>query len=447
MASVIEHLLENLSWNSWTRAKDLHRRILFTLGILIVYRLGTYVPLPGINPDAMKTLAQEYGGQGILSMFNMVSGGALERMGIFALNLMPYISASIIVQLMTAVVPYFMALKKEGESGKRRLSQYTRYGTVALAAFQAVSLASLLMLRPGIVYDPGWFFYVSTLITIVGATLFLMWLGEQITGRGVGNGSSMIIYAGIMANLPVSVFHTLDSARVGGISSLQLVTLIAVVLAVVALIVFMERAYRKVVVQYPKRQVGRQVYGGEQTYMPLKLNATGVLPPIFAMALLQFLTMLGNWPLLKKIPLVGPFLSSVFSGYGIGMLAMQVILIVFFSFFYTSIVFNPEETAENLRKNGAFIPGYRPGTMTADYFIYLLNRLTVLGAAYIAFVVILPSLANYLFHLDFPFQGTSFLISVSVSLELISQVHSYLISHQYSRLLKRQSNEKGRVPF
>lgn len=437
-SSVAEQLVATLSWKAWAQAKDLHKRIFFMLGVLIIYRLGTYIPLPGIDPLAMKAVAEEYGGQGILGMFNMVSGGALERMGIFALNLMPYISASIIVQLMTAIFPYFVALKKEGESGKRKLSQYTRYGTVGLASFQSMSLAALLMSKPGIVYDPGGFFYISTLVTVVGATLFLMWLGEQITARGIGNGSSMIIYAGIMANLPISVGRALMTSRAEGVSSLQVLAVVVGASLIIGFIVFMEKAYRKIVVQYPKRQVGRHVYGGEQTYMPLKLNATGVLPPIFAAALLGFFKMLGSWPLLQKIPVLNGILSTFFADYGPISLLVQVVLIVFFSFFYTTIVFNPEETAENLRKSGAFIPGYRPGVMTANYFTYLLDRLTVVGSVYIAFVVVLPAMANYLFSLRFPFQGTSFLISVSVSLELISQVHSYIISHQYGALLRRQ---------
>jgi preprotein translocase subunit SecY len=442
--SVAEQFLANLSWKSWSQAKDLHKRIFFTLGILIVYRLGTYVPLPGVNPEAMRALAKEYGGQGLLNMFNLVSGGALERMSVFALNLMPYISSSIIVQLLTALLPYFMALKKEGESGKRKLNQYTRYGTVGLASFQAVVLASVLMSRPGVVYEPGSFFYVTTIVTIVGATLFLMWLGEQITARGIGNGSSMIIYAGIMANLPGAIAQTLEMGRMGNITPAQMIFTGAAIVAIIAFIVFMERAYRKVTVQYPRRQMGQQVYGAEQTYMPLKLNTTGVLPPIFAATILGFFDTLMNWPLLKKVPFLGDILGFALGRQGLGILFVQATLIIFFSFFYTTIVFNPEETAESLRKNGAFIPGYRPGAMTAGYFVYLLNRLTVLGSGYIAFIVILPALVNWGLGLNFPFQGTSFLISVSVSLELISQVHSYIISHQYGDLLRKQG--KGRVP-
>lgn len=437
MASVSEQLISNLSWKSWARATDLHKRIYFTLGVFIVYRLGTYVPLPGINPEVMKTLASKYA-TGFLAMFNMVAGGALERMSIFALNLMPYISASIIVQLMTAIFPYFMALKKEGESGKRKLSQYTRYGTVALASFQSMGIASLLIRQPGLVFDPGILFYLSTVITIVGATLFLMWLGEQITARGIGNGSSMIIYAGIVANLPRSLLQALELGRTGSISSLEMVLGAAGIAGIIGFIVFMERAYRKVTVQYPKRQVGPQVHSAEQTYMPIKLNITGVLPLIFAVALLGFFRMLGNWSVIQYIPVVKDVFPVLFSDRGFFAIALQVGLIVFFSFFYTTIVFNPEETAENLRKNGAFVPGYRPGTMTAQYFLYLVNRLTTVGSIYIALVAVFPALVSQIFRVNFPFQGTSFLITVSVTLEMISQVHSYIISHQYSGLLKRK---------
>lgn len=441
MASVSEQFLANLSWKSWSQAKDLHKRILFALMALIVYRIGSYIPIPGVNPDAMKILAKEYGGKGVLGMFNIVSGGALERMTIFALNLMPYISASIIVQLLTALFPYFMALKKEGEMGKRKLTQYTRYGTVAIACVQSLALASFLLSKPGVVDEAGFSFYLSLMVAIVGATLFLMWLSEQITSRGIGNGSSIIIYAGIMATLPRVIFQTLEMSRTGGLSSFDLAMTVGIVCAIIFFIVFIERAYRKIVVQYPKRQVGKNVYSGEQTYMPLKLNITGVLPPIFATAILGFLDILGNWTVLKNIPFLGSLMKSLFSGGGFSILFMQISLIIFFAFFYTVIVFNPDETAENLRKNGAFIPGYRPGAMTSNYFSYLLNRLTVVGAAYIAFIVVLPSILNLVFRLQFPFQGTSFLISVSVSLELISQIHSYIISHQYANLMKRQKRK------
>lgn len=441
MASVSEQLLANLSWKAWTQATDLHKRILFTLGIFIVYRIGTYIPLPGIDPAELALLAEKHMTKGILGMFNVVSGGALQNMGIMMLNLMPYISSSIIIQLMTAIFPYFIALKKEGESGRRKLTQYTRYLTIVLASVQALGAARAMVAYPRLVIDPGISFYVSTCVTIVGATLFLMWLGEQITSRGVGNGSSMIIYAGIMAKLPQIIFEKLEVGRVGGLSSAAMMAVVGSIIALVVFVVFMERAYRKVIVQYPKRQFGRQVYSAEQTYMPIKLNMTGVLPPIFAMALLSFFQMLAKAPFVESIGWLRFAMQMVFEGWGF--VIFQVFMIVFFAFFYTTIVFNPEETAENLRKNGGFVPGYRPGSMTAEFFVRLLNRLTVIGASYLAFVVIFPGLMNFLFHLDFPFQGTSLLIAVSVSMDIIVQVHSYLIAHQYGALMRKMGRGPG----
>lgn len=443
MTSVSEQLIANSSWSAWKKAKDLHKRIFFTLFILIIYRFGSYIPLPGINPEQMRLLAEQHK-SGFLGMFNMVSGGALERMSVFALNLMPYISSSIIVQLMTAIFPYFMALKKEGASGRRKLSQYTRYGTIGLAIFQAIALSSALMSQGGaVVYDPGFFFIFSTIVTILGATLFLMWLGEQITARGVGNGSSMIIYGGIMAVLPRAIFHTLELNRTGGVASSEMVFTVLGTVAVIAFIVFMERSFYKVKVQNPRQKMAStgHVYGTEQTYIPLKLNPTGVLPPIFAMALLGFFKILGSWPLLQSVPILKTVFGTLFADGGLISIIIQFILIIFFAFFYTTIVFNTEETADNLRKNGSFIPGYAPGVKTAQYFVYLLNRLTVIGSAYLACIVVLPSFLNYAFGTNFTFQGTSFLISVSVSLELISQVHSHLVSHQYGHLMRKRSKK------
>lgn len=436
MASVSEQLLANLSWKAWAQAKDLHKRIWFTIGIFIVYRFGTYIPLPGIDPSEMAAWSGQHS-KGILAMFNMVSGGALARMSIMALNLMPYISASIIVQLLTAVFPYFIALKKEGESGKRKLSQYTRYGTVALASVESYGMAAWIMSFPRLVVDPSAFFYVTTVVTMVGATLFLMWLGEQITSRGVGNGSSMIIYAGIVSGLPAKIINTLISSRSGGVHPVMIFASIFGVVAIIAFIVFMERAYRKVVIQYPKRQVGRQVFGAEQTYMPIKLNSSGVLPPIFAMALLSFVRVFAQSGVVMNVPILRTFFQYFFMESWLFIL-VQVAFITFFAFFYTPIVFNPEETSENLRKNGGFISGYRPGKMTSDFFEYLINRLTVIGAAYISFVVILPAVLNAFFKLEFSFQGTSFLIAVGVSMDMITQIHSYLIAHQYDMLLKKK---------
>ncbi|BDB96002.1 preprotein translocase subunit SecY [Candidatus Hydrogenosomobacter endosymbioticus] len=435
MASVSEQLLSNLSWSAWSKAKDLHKRIWFTLGIFVVYRFGTYIPLPGIDPNELASWTHQYA-NGILGMFNLVSGGALGRMSIMALNLMPYISASIIVQLMTAIFPHFIALKKEGESGRRKLSQYTRYGTVILASMEAMGIASWISSYPKLVVDSGPFFFASTVVTIVGATLFLMWLGEQITSRGVGNGSSMIIYAGIVAGLPPKMVSTIMMSRAGGVSSGSVMATVAIIMFVVVLIIFVERAYRRVVVQHPKRQVGRQVYSSEQTYMPIKINSTGVLPPIFALAFLSFLRIFAQSRIVSEIYPLQLFFRYFFTEAWLFML-IEIVVIVFFAFFYTPIVFNPDETAENLRKSGGFIPGYRPGKMTAEFFSYLLTRLTVIGAAYISFVVVLPSFLNYMFKMDFPFQGTSFLIAVGVSLDMITQVHSYLIAHQYENLLRR----------
>jgi preprotein translocase subunit SecY len=440
MASASEQLLANLSWRAWSQASDLHRRIFFTLGVFIVYRLGSYIPLPGINPIEMKALASE-NNTGLLAMFNIISGGALERMSIFALNLMPYITSSIIVQLMTGVFPYFEALKKQGETGKQTLNKYTRYGTVLLASFQSFGIAAFLMERPGLVLDPGIFFYIVTVLTIVGSSLFLMWLGEQISSRGVGNGSSMIIFAGIVASLPQSVLQTLELSRTGGLSSGMMIATILIACSIIGFIVFMEKAYRKVLVQYPKRQAqpGQpNAYGAEQSYMPIKINSTGVLPAIFSSALLGFLKMIGQFRFLEHVPWLQDGLQSIFMDGGTWSMVIQAALMIFFSFFYTSIVFNPEETAESLRKNGAFIPGYRPGMMTAEYIEYLLHRLTAIGSLYLAFIVILPAFLNRIFSLKLPFQGTSFLILVSVSLEIITQVHSYLISHQYSHLLRKK---------
>ena len=441
MASVSEQLLSSLSWGSWKQASDLHRRILFTLWIFIIYRLGTYIPLPGIDPVAMKIMASDYTSQGVLKMFNLVSGGALERMSIFALNLGPYISSSIIVQLMTALFPYFMALKKEGEAGKRKLNQYTRYGTIGLSVFQAAGLASLLSMRPGLVLDPGFFFYGSTVVTIVGSTLFLMWLGEQITARGLGNGSSMLIYAGIVSTLPRSIVQTLELGRAGGSQFFEAFLGVVAAGVVIMFVVFMEKAYRKVMIQYPRRQVGRQVFSAEKTYMPIKMNSTGILAPIFAMALMQMFFTLTNINFIQAIPILGPSLRFLFVESYMFSLLTRVMLIIFFSFFYTSVVFNPEETAENLRKSGAFIAGYRPGITTANYFTALLNRLTVVGSVYIAFVVVFPDVMR-MAGFNFPATGTALLIVASVTIEVVSQVYSYVISHQYGNLWKKRSGQK-----
>ncbi len=444
MSSAIEQLGASLSWQTFAKADALKKRIWFTLGALIVYRFGTYIPLAGINPDVIGEIARRNSG-GILAMLDMFSGGALGRLTIMSLNLMPYISASIIVQLLTAISPYFEALKKEGEAGRKKLNQYTRYGTVLLASLQAYGIAVGLEHGIGssdpLVIDPGWFFRLSTVITLVGSTLFLMWLGEQITARGIGNGTSMIIYAGIVANLPQSALKTLELGRTGSLSIAIILFILVVIVAVIALIVFMEKAHRKVMVQYPKRQVGKKLFAGETSYLPIKLNSTGVIPPIFASSLLLFPTTMASFASFDRFTWFGTVMQYLTHG-NIVFMVLFASLIIFFSFFYTAIVFNPEETAENLRKNGGFIPGYRPGKMTAEYFDYLLTRLTVVGSVYLAFVCLLPEFLMSQVTLNFYFGGTSLLILVSVTMDTVSQVHAHLISYQYEGLIKK-ARQKG----
>jgi preprotein translocase subunit SecY len=439
MASVAEQLAANINLGVFSKATELKKRLWFTLGCLIVYRLGTYIPLPGIDPAVMAQIFNSQRG-GILGMFNMFAGGALARMSIFALGIMPYISASIILQLMTAVSPHVEALKKEGEAGRKKINQYTRYLTVVLAAFQAYGLAIGMEAMSGpagsAVTDPGWFFRISTVITIVGGSLFLMWLGEQVTARGIGNGTSLIIFIGIVANLPHALVSTLELGRTGAMSPLFIVFLIAMAVAVVTFIVFVERAQRRILVQYPKRQQGNRIFGGESSHLPLKLNTSGVIPAIFASSLLLLpATVTGfagkggpDW-------LVGAMATI---GYGRPLhMVLYAALIVFFSFFYTSIVFNPQETAENLRKHGGFIPGYRPGARTAEYFDYVLTRLTAAGALYLAAVCVLPEILIAQYGVPFYFGGTSLLIVVSVTMDTVAQIQSHLIAHQYEGLIKK----------
>lgn len=439
MSSAIEQLGSALSWSTFAKADALKKRIWFTLGVLIVYRFGTYVPLAGVNPDVIGEIARQNAG-GILAMLDMFSGGALGRMTIMSLNLVPYISASIIVQLLTAISPHFEALKKEGEAGKKRLNQYTRYGTIILAALQgygiAVGLEKMMGHSAPLILDAGMFFRLSTVITLVGSTLFLMWLGEQITARGIGNGTSMIIYAGIVANLPQSALKTLELGRTGSIHGLLIVGTLVVCAAVIAFVVFMERAHRKVVVQYPKRQVGSKMFSGETSYLPIKLNSTGVIPPIFASSLLLLPQTIGGFGSFDKVPWLGDLMRYLSHGNVVFMIAFAS-LIIFFSFFYTAIVFNPDETAENLRKNNGFVPGYRPGKMTSQYFDYLLTRLTAVGSLYLTFVCLLPEVLMSQVSLGFYFGGTSILILVSVTMDTVSQVHAHLISYQYEGLIQK----------
>ncbi len=440
MASAAEQLAANINIKAFAKAEDLKKRIWFTLGVLIVYRLGTYIPLPGINPAVMAEFAKSHGG-GIFGMVDMFSGGALSRMSIMALNIMPYISASIIVQLMTAIVPTFEALKKEGESGRRKLNQYTRYLTVFIAVLQsygaAVGLESLQGAAGSAVVDPGYFFRLTTVVTIVGATLFLMWLGEQITSRGIGNGISLVIFAGIVANLPSSIINALELGRTGALSYLFILFILIFSIGMMAFIVFMERAQRRVLIQYPKRQVGNKMFGGDSSHLPIKLNSTGVIPPIFASSLLLLPISIAQFSSAGSGPeWLQWILGSLHKG-GAFYICLYLFLIVFFAFFYTSIVFNPQETAENLKKNGGFIAGYRPGKNTADYLDTLITRLTVMGAAYLAFVCAVPEFFYAAYALPFYLGGTTFLIAVSVPMDTVAQIQSHLLAHQYEGLLKK----------
>ncbi|MCO6419446.1 preprotein translocase subunit SecY [Siccirubricoccus sp. KC 17139] len=440
MASAAEQLAANLNLGVLSKATELKKRIWFTLGALIVYRIGTYVPVPGIDAAVMGELLAQHGG-GILGMFDMFTGGALGRMTVFALNIMPYISASIIVQLMTAAVPSLEALKKEGEAGRKKLNQYTRYLTVLIAVFQAWGIAVGLEGMRGsfgpAVHDPGWFFRLSCVITLVGGTMFLMWLGEQITARGVGNGISLIIFAGIVANLPHALVATLELGRTGALSTVFIIIFLAIALGVIALVVFMERAQRRIPVQYPKRQVGNRMFGGESTHLPLKLNTAGVIPPIFASSLLLLPATIAGF---SGDPNGEGWLTTVTNLLAHGQplyMALYVALIIFFAFFYTAVVFNPVETADNLKKYGGFVPGIRPGQNTADYFDRVLTRLTAIGALYLCLVCLLPELLISHYGVPFYFGGTSLLIIVSVTMDTVAQVQSHLFAHQYEGLIRK----------
>jgi len=445
MASSADQLASRMNFGAFGKATELKKRIWFTLAVLVVYRLGTYIPLPGIDPVALQEIFRQNQG-GIIGMFDMFAGGALGRMSIFALNIMPYISAAIIMQLMTAVSPNLGALKKEGEVGRKKINQYTRYLTVLLAAVQAWGIAVGMESIPGArgpaVIDPGMFFRMTTVITLVGGTIFLMWLGEQITARGVGNGISLIIFSGIVANLPTALAGTLELGRTGALSTLFILLLLFMAVAVIAFICFVERSQRRILVQYPKRQVGNRMFGGESSHLPLKLNVSGVIPPIFASSLLLMPITVAQMSAGS-----GPeWLSTVTALLGHGQplyMALYIGLIVFFAFFYTAIVFNPQETADNLRKYGGFIPGIRPGKNTADYLDFVLTRLTVVGAAYLAAVCILPEILISHYSVPFYFGGTSLLIVVTVTMDTVAQVQSHLLAHQYEGLIKK-SKIRGR---
>jgi len=446
MASAAEQLAANMNMGVFAKATELKKRIWFTLAALVVYRLGTWIPVPGVDPHALADVFKTSGG-GILGMFDMFAGGALKRMTVFALNIMPYISASIILQLMTTVVPSLDSLKKEGESGRKKINQYTRYATVIIAAVQAYGIAiGLESMGAGgghaAVTDPGFFFRFTTVVTLVGGTMFLMWLGEQITARGIGNGTSLIIFAGIVANLPNAIAGTLELGRTGALHPALIIFLVFMGAGIIALIVFIERAQRRIIVQYPKRQQGNKVYGGESTHLPLKLNTAGVIPPIFASSILLMPITAAGFAAGS-----GPeWLNTIIAMLGRGQplyLALYLGLIVFFAFFYTAVVFNPVDTAENLKKYGGFIPGIRPGKSTSDYLDYVLTRLTVLGAAYLAGLSILPEILISRFSVPFYFGGTSLLIVVTVTMDTVAQIQSHLLAHQYEGLIKK-AKLKGR---
>ena len=423
---------------------DLKRRLLFLLGALVVFRIGTHIPVPGIDPDQLKALFE--GSQsGLLGMFNMFSGGALSRFSVLALGIMPYISASIIMQLLTVVSPQLEALKKEGEAGRRKITQYTRYGTVLLALFQSLGIAIALESQPGLVLEPGFMFRITTVVTLTAGTMFLMWLGEQITERGIGNGISLLIFAGIVAGLPQAVGGTLELVRTGAFSIPLALSIFVGVVLVTYLVVFVERGQRKITVNYAKRQVGNRIYAGQSTHLPLKLNMSGVIPPIFASSIILFPATLAGWfgqsDQMTWLKDVAGMLSPGQPLYVI----LYAAAIIFFCFFYTALVFNPKETAENLKKSGAFLPGIRPGDQTARYIEKITMRLTLVGALYVTLICLLPEFLILKYNVPFYFGGTSLLIIVVVTMDFMAQVQAYMLSHQYESLLKKANFKGGLV--
>jgi preprotein translocase subunit SecY len=447
MASAAEQMASNLSWGTFGKAKDLQNRILFALGLLIVYRIGTYIPVPGI--DAAQ-LAQFFNraSDGIGGMLNMFTGGAVSRMAIFSLGIMPYISASIIVQLLTSMVPSLAALKKEGEAGRKKINQYTRYGTVFLATFQAYGLA-LGLEAQGLAHDPGWFFRVSCVITLVGGTMFLMWLGEQITARGIGNGISLIIFTGIVAELPAALAQFFTQGRTGALSPVIIIGILVMMIAVVAFVVFMERALRKIHIQYPKRQVGMKVYGGESSHLPIKVNPAGVIPAIFASSLLLLPATITTFSGAEAGGATSGIMSYIAAYMGHGQplyLLFFAGLIVFFTYFYTAnVAFKSDDVADNLKKQGGFVPGIRPGQKTIEYLDYVVSRILVVGSAYLAAVCLLPEVLISRLSVPFYFGGTSLLIVVSVTMDTITQVQSHMLAHQYEGLIEKSKlRGKGR---
>jgi preprotein translocase subunit SecY len=444
MASAAEQLAANFNFSAFSKATELKTRIGFTLVALVVARLGTYIPMPGIDASALAQQIQQQQG-GLLDVFNLLAGGAIERMAIFALGIMPYISSSIIMQLMTTVSPTLEQLKKEGESGRKQMNQYTRYGTVLLSMVQAYAIAMGLEQWGTVVITPGMAFRISTVITLTGGTILLMWVGEQITARGVGNGISLIIMAGIVARVPILLIQVFEQARTGAINPITVIVMLLLIGALIGFVVFMERAQRRLLVQYPKRQQGNRVFGGESSHLPLKINVAGVIPPIFASSLLLLPMTIANFNA-ANIP---PWLQTIVVLLGNGQpvyIVLYAAMIIFFCFFYTAIVFNPEETADNLKKYGGFIPGIRPGKRTAEYIDYVLTRITVVGAGYLAFVCLVPEVIGGLYGVQsFAFGGTSVLIVVSVTMDTVAQIQSHLIAQQYEGLIKK-ARLKGARP-
>ncbi|MGO2957634.1 MAG: preprotein translocase subunit SecY [Acetobacter sp.] len=449
MASAAEQLAANFNVGSFAKATELKKRIWFTLGALIIYRLGTYIPVPGVDATVMGQLLAQHQG-GILGMFNMFTGGALGRMTVFALNIMPYISASIIVQLMSTAIPSLETLKKEGDAGRKKLNEYTRYLTVFIALFQAygiaVGLESMRSAAGAAVVSPGPFFLASCVTTLVGGTMFLMWIGEQITSRGVGNGISLIIFAGIVANLPHALASLFQLGYTGALSPIFVLLFLVLAAITITFIVFMEQAQRRVVIQYPKRQMGQRMFGGDTTHMPLKVNTAGVIPPIFASSVLLIPVTISGFMNGKSMPGWLSFLGEEMGqGQPLYML-FYAAMIVFFSYFYAAVTFNPTETADNLRKQGGFIPGIRPGAATAVYFDKILTRLTTIGAAYMVLVCLLPQILISRYNVPFYFGGTSLIIIVSVTIDTVTQIQSHLVAHQYQGLMKKsRGGRKQRI--
>ncbi|WP_371153133.1 preprotein translocase subunit SecY [Jannaschia sp. 2305UL9-9] len=448
MASAAEQMAANMSWGAFGKAKELRQRILFTIGLLIIYRIGTYIPVPGIDAGALRDFVEQ-ASAGLGGVLNMFTGGAIGRMGVFALGIMPYISASIIVQLMTAMVPQLEQLKKEGEQGRKKINQYTRYGTVALATLQAYGLAVSLE-AGGLAGDPGWFFRAACVVTLVGGTMFLMWLGEQITARGIGNGISLIIFVGIVAELPAALAQFFESGRTGALTTPAILGVVAMLLGTLVLVVFMERSLRKIHIQYPRRQVGMKVYDGGSSHLPIKVNPAGVIPAIFASSLLLLPTTISTFSGQNS----GPVMSTILAYFGPGQplyLLFFTSMIVFFTYFYTfNVAFKPDDVADNLKSQNGFIPGIRPGKRTAEYLEYVTNRILVLGAAYLALVCLVPELVRSQLAITAYFGGTSILIIVSVGMDTIQQVQSHLLAHQYEGLIeksqlrgKKRGSKKG----